>query len=39
MFDSINEKLSDRNFIQSAADTKTTGPYGRTKSPFEQYRT
>ena len=43
MFDSINEKLSDRNFIQAAIDTASSaesrGPYGRTNSPFEQFRT
>jgi len=42
MFDSINDKLSDRNFIQAAIDTAATstvkGPYGRTSSPFEQFR-
>jgi len=44
MFDSINDKLSDRNFIQAAIDTatntdaKTNGPYDRSNNPFEQFR-
>ena len=38
MFDSINDKLSDGNFIQSAAETSAKGPYDRTKNPFEQFR-
>lgn len=40
MFDSINDKLSDRNFIQSAIDTasKIDGPFNRTNSPFEKFR-
>ena len=42
MFDSINDKLSDRNFIQAAIDTATNseakGPYDRSNNPFEQFR-
>lgn len=37
MFDSINEKLSDRNFIQAAIDTNADakGPFDRSNNPFE----
>lgn len=42
MFDSINEKLSDRNFLQSAIDSaskaEARGPYNVTNSPFEKFR-
>lgn len=43
MFDSINEKLQDRSFIQAAIDTasklESQGPYDRNNNPFEQFRT
>jgi hypothetical protein len=37
MFDRINEKLSDRNFIQAAIDTNADakGPFDRSNNPFE----
>ena len=43
MFDSINEKLSDRSFIQSAIENKADTdkkPFGKggKGSPFEQFR-
>lgn len=43
MFDSINEKLQDRSFIQAAIDTAgkldLQGPYDRNNNPFEKFRT